>query len=146
MTRNFLITLALGGLMLAASGCDDKPVLPANLPAEIQTFVKQTFPNQTITYAEKDVEWMFWDKYDVTLADGTMISFDTDNVWDKVESRMAPIPATLIPANIATYVATNFPAVPIIKVDKESYGYEVELATDLDLKFNHQGALMEMDD
>ena len=89
---------------------------------------------------------MFWDKYDVTLADGTMISFDTDNVWEKVESLMAPIPATLIPANIATYVSTNFPAVAIIKIDKESYGYDVELATDIELKFNSQGALMEMDD
>ena len=132
-------------LLIAATACSDKPVLPAALPAPIQTFVKQNFPTQTIMYAEKDLDW-FWYKYDVTLADGTQISFDTDNVWDKVDGHLLPVPAQLIPPTIATFVNTNYPAVAIVKIDKESYGYEVELANQLEMKFNKQGALMEMDD
>lgn len=34
----------------------------------------------------------------------------------------------------------------IQKIDKDSFGYEVELANGLELKFNQAGALMEMDD
>ena len=132
-------------LLFAATACSDKPVPPTELPQEIQSFVKQNFPNQVISFADKDWEWFSY-KYDVTLADGTQISFDTDKVWDKIESRMAGVPIALVPAPIATYVNTNFPAVPITKIDKERSGYEVELATDLELKFNEQGALMEMDD
>ena len=125
--------------------CSDKPVAPTQLPQEIQSFVQQTFPGQAITYAVKDWE-MFGYKYDVVLADGTQIEFDSDNLWDKVESRINPVPTTMIPPPVMTYVQTNFPAVAIVKIDKERYGYDVELANDLELKFNHQGALMEMDD
>ena len=137
--------IILGFILLALSACDDKPVVPAELPQEIQSFVQQNFPGQTISFAQKDWEW-FRNQYDITLADGTQVSFDTSNIWDKVESHMTPVPAALIPAPIATYLSTNFPAIAIVKIDKERYGYEVELANGLEMKFNHQGAIMEMDD
>ena len=139
--RNFIIF----GLLLLVTGCGEKNVPPTQLPQEIQIFVKQYFPTQTITYAEKELEWFTY-KYDVILADGTQINFDTDNVWDKIDAKMATVPAALIPTPIATYVNTQFPAVAITKIDKERYGYDVDLANDLELKFNEQGALMEMDD
>ena len=137
--------IILLSLVLLATACSDKPVAPTQLPPEIQTFVKQYFPDKPISYATRDLEWFFY-KYEVMLADGTQISFDTDNVWDKVESRMSPVPTTLVPVPIATYVNTNFPAVAISKIDKERYGYDVELINDLELKFTEQGALMELDD
>ena len=34
----------------------------------------------------------------------------------------------------------------ITKIDKERYGYDIELSNDLELKFNRQGALIGMDD
>lgn len=139
-----LMVLALIGMM-SLVGCSDKPVAPTQLPPEVQSFVQQNFPNQAITYAMKDYE-LFGSKYDVMLADGTQIDFKTDKTWDKIESRVSPIPATLIPAPIATYVNATFPSVAIVKIDKERYGYEVELANGLELKFNNQGALTEMDD
>lgn len=131
--------------MMLITSCGDKPVQPSQLPPEVQNFVKQYFPNQAISFAQKDLDW-FWYKYDVTLADGTHIDFDTDNVWDKIESKTSPMPSALIPANIATYVNTNFPSISIVKIDKEHGNYEVELANDLELKFDEQGTLMEMDD
>lgn len=142
MKKLLLIATAL----LVMTSCDDKPVAPTELPQEVQTFIKQHFPSQTITFAQKDSEWLFFSQYDVTLNDGTMVSFDTDNVWDKVESRTAGVPIALVPAPISTYVTSNFPNIAIVKIDKESYGYEVELANELEMKFNEGGALMEMDD
>ena len=139
-----MIMMVAVGLMTLAS-CGDKVVAPTQLPPEIQSFVQQNFPNQTITYAQKDWE-LLGSTYDVVLADGTQVKFDSDKVWEKVESRVSPVPAVLIPAPIATYVSTNFPSVAIVKIDKERYGYDVELGNNLELKFNQQGALMEMDD
>lgn len=139
-----LFAFALIGMM-SLVGCNDKPVAPTQLPPEIQSFVQQYYPNQPITYAMKDRE-LFGSKYDVVLADGTQIDFKTDKTWDKIESRVTPIPAALIPPPIATYVNSTFPSVPIVKIDQERYGYEVELANDIELKFNKQGALKEMDD
>jgi len=52
----------------------------------------------------------------------------------------------LVPAPILAHLQTNFPGAMILKIDKERYGYEIELTNGLEMKFNNQGALMEVDD
>ena len=56
------------------------------------------------------------------------------------------VPASLVPAAIANYVKGNFPGTFIEKIDKERYGYEIELSNDLDLKFDKKGNLKRIDD
>ena len=143
--KNF-IAVGIFALVLMMTACSDKPVAVEQLPEPVKAFIQQHFPGQTITYAEKDVE-LTGSKYDVVLADGTRVDFDTDNVWDKIECTMAsPVPTALIPAPIVTHIQTNFPDAMILKIDKDHDGYEVELANGLELKFNKQGVLTEMDD
>ena len=128
------------------TACSDKPVTAEQLPEPVKTFIQQTFPGQTISYAEKDVE-MTGTKYDVVLADGTRVDFDIDGVWDKIECTMEnPVPTALIPEPIVAHIRANFPDAMILKIVKEHNGYEVELANGLELKFNKQGVLTEMDD
>ena len=143
--RLFLSLAATVCLMLMLVACNDRPVAPAQLPAPIQSFVQQHFPGQTISYAQKDIS-LFGTDYEVLLMDGTTIDFDRKNLWDKIDGKMMPLPATVIPPAIANHVATNFPSIGIVKIDKERYGYDVELANDIELKFNKQGALIGMDD
>ena len=141
-----IIVSSIFALVLLMTGCSDKPVLPTELPAPVMSFIQQTYPGQTITFAQKDLELTGW-KYEVFLADGSHVEFDTDDTWDKVESSMTqPVPAQLIPAPIATHLQANFPGAFVTKIDKERNGYEIELATGVELKYNKQGALMEMDD
>ena len=141
-----IIVSGIFALVLLMTGCSDKPVLPTELPAPVMSFIQQTYPGQTITFAQKDLELTGW-KYEVFLADGSHVEFDTDDTWDKVESSMTqPVPAQLIPAPIATHLQANFPGAFVTKIDKERNGYEIELATGVELKYNKQGALMEMDD
>ena len=141
-----IIVSSIFALVLLMTGCSDKPVMPTELPAPVMSFIQQTYPGQTITFAQKDLELTGW-KYEVFLADGSHIEFDTDDTWDKAESPMTqPVPAQLIPAPIATHLQANFPGAFVTKIDKERNGYEIELATGVELKYNKQGALMEMDD
>ena len=141
-----IIVSSIFALVLLMTGCSDKPVLPTELPAPVMSFIQQTYLGQTITFAQKDLELTGW-KYEVFLADGSHVEFDTDDTWDKVESPMTqPVPAQLIPAQIATHLQANFPGAFVTKIDKERNGYEIELATGVELKYNKQGALMEMDD
>ena len=123
----------------------DRMIAPGQLPAAAQTFVKQYFPDQTISYATKDVDHMKT-TYEVRLDDGTEIDFTSKGEWDKVDTKFKPVPAGLIPEAIASYVQANFPNVPIVKIDKERSGYDVELSNELELKFNNKGQLMYIDD
>ena len=140
------IVSGIFALALLMTACSDKPVAPEQLPAPVKTFIQQQYPGEAITFAQKDLELTGW-KYEVFMADGTHIEFDTDDTWDKIESPMTrPVPTALIPAPIVTHLQANFPDARILKIDKERNGYEIELANGMELKYNKQGALMEMDD
>lgn len=143
MKKLFAITLV--ALTMLITACDDKPVLPSQLPPQITAFVQQNFPGRTISFAQKDYVF-FGSKYDVVLDDATSIEFDTDNMWDKIDCQFKPVPATVIPAPITTTATANFPGAIIVSIDHEHYGYEVKLNNGLELKFNKQGALIDMDD
>jgi hypothetical protein len=59
---------------------------------------------------------------------------------------MTVVPAALVPAAILQYVKVNFAGCSVTKIDKEHHGYDIELSNDLELKFNHQGMLVGIDD
>ncbi len=140
------VALGIFAFTLLMTACSDKPVTADQLPEPIKAFIQQTFPGQTVSFVQKDLE-LTGNQYDVVLADGTRIEFDTDNQWDKIEGTMTtPVPTALIPQPVLTHLQANFPDAMITKIDKEHYGYEVELANGLELKYNKQGAIMEMDD
>lgn len=142
MTQKRLFLVALMCMIMSATTFASDRVITANqLPAAAQTFINQTFPGATIMYAEIDDG-----KYEVHLNDGTEINFDRKGNWDKVDCKLKAVPAHLIPATIASNVETQFSGTVITKIDKERYGYEIELSNGLDLKFNRQGMLSEIDD
>ena len=114
------------------------------LPDAITTFIKQHFPNAQVVGVEPDRDHGGLE-YDVYLNDGTQIDFDANNQWDQVES-MKGVPAFFIPKGVANYVKSNFPDTEIVKIDKERYGYDIELSNDLELKFNKNGQMLRLDD
>ncbi len=121
---------------------DDRPIPVEKLPAAARTFVDTNFPGKKILYAEKD-----WNSYECRLDDGTKIDFTSKGEWKQVDCHgMSAVPAVLVPEAIKQYVETNFSNCMITKIDKERHGYDIELSNDLELRFNHQGALIGMDD
>ena len=142
MRRIKLILAAVLGLLFCAVACADVPVPIDKLPDTIKTFVLQHFPETHLIYAEKD-----WDSYECRLDNGTKIEFTTKGEWKKVDCEMMTVvPAAIIPAPIQEYLNASFADSPVTKIEKERYGYKVELANDLELMFNKQGAFMGMDD
>ena len=144
-TGLFLVAMVCMLMQSVTSFADDKIIPVEQLPAAAKTFVKQYFPNSTISYATKDAEFS-GTKYEARLADGTEIDFDKKGNWDKVDCKMKAVPAALVPAAIAQFVKANHPDAVITKIDKERYGYEIELSNDLELKFNKNGQLTAIDD
>ena len=143
MKRMRLLFIALLSMMVTSVAfADDKPIPVEKLPAAARTFVDTNFPGKKILYAEKD-----WNSYECRLDDGTKIDFTSKGEWKQVDCHgMSAVPAVIVPEAIKQYVETNFSNCMITKIDKERHGYDIELSNDLELRFNHQGALIGMDD
>ena len=141
----FLVALLCMTFLSASCFAGDKIIPVEQLPAAAQQFVKTNFPDAKISFVTKDTEFI-GTKYEVRLADGTEINFDKKGEWDKVDCQMNSVPEALVPAAIAEYVKTNFDGTVITKIDKERYGYDIELSNSLELKFNKKGQVMEIDD
>ena len=132
-------------MMQSVSTFADDRIIPAEqLPAAAKTFIQKTFPGQAVSYAKIDYDGR--KKYEVCLSNGTEVDFDKNGTWDKVDCNYSAVPASLVPSTIANYVKTHFAGAKVVKIDKEHYGYDVELSNELELKFNKQGQLMNIDD
>lgn len=140
-------TRILAVIFLAAAtliSCSDKLVPADQLPAAAHSFIQQYFPGTPISYVKKDAGLKT--SFEVVLTDGTEIDFDGKGEWDSVDCKRSAVPSALVPAAIAGYVQANFPSQLIVKIDKELYGYEIELGSGLDLKFDNNGKLIRIDD
>lgn len=146
MKKSVLFFVALVCMMMqsVSSFADDRVIPVEQLPAQAKTFIQNTFPGQTISYAT--IDRGVRKTYEVHLDNGIEVEFDKNGTWDKVVCKFSAVPQNLVPAAIANYVKTHFPGTQIVKIDKERYGYEIELSNDLELKFNKKGVLMNIDD
>ncbi len=135
------LLMALMCLLSSNTFADDTPIPVEQLPAAAKAFVQNNFKDLKIVYAEKD-----WNSYECRLSDGTKIEFNKKGNWKKVDRKATAVPAALLPKAVHDYVKANFAGCVITKVEKERYGYEIELSNDIDLKFNYQGVLIGMDD
>lgn len=85
-------------------------------------------------------------EYEVILTDGTDISFDAKGNWDSVETPINKVvPSKLIPQSIVDYVTTNYKKAGIVSIDKENYGYDVELSNGIEMKFDKAGNFKRFD-
>lgn len=146
MKKIILSIVALALMIPFASKADDgRPISPDKIPAAATAFIQETFPEIPVVYAEIDKE-IARTKYEVLLNDGTKVEFNAKGEWDKVECIRKAVPASLVPETIANYVQTSFPGNLIEKIDKERFGWSIELSNDLELDFSPEGALLRIDD
>lgn len=140
--RNTLIcALAIAGMALA----DGTPIKSEKLPDGVKNFLKTQFPQTNVIFAEKDGGLLERTTYEIQLDDGTKVETYKDGTWEQVENKTKGVPAGLIPKPMADYASSKFPEAIIIKLDKESYGYDMELNNGIELKFNPKGALLGTD-
>ena len=116
-----------------------------NANPAITQFVTQHFPDATVQMVMPDD-----DDIDVVLNDYTKIEFRRNNKWKKVDcehsTTFTAVPATLVPEQITAYVTANFPNTIIKKLEKNFRSWEIELNNGLELKFNSNFKVMEVDD
>ena len=137
--------LILAFIAIVSFGFSTAMAQNTNTNPAITQFVTQHFPNATVQMVMPDE-----DDIDVVLNDYTKIEFRLNNEWKKVDcehsTTFTAVPATIVPEQITAYVNTNFPGAIIKKLEKNFRGWEIELNNGLELKFNSNFKVMEIDD
>lgn len=144
--KKFLLMLGLlVGITAAASAKDTYAHDASVLPEAARTTIANNFKSK-VSIVKIDKDFGRISEYEVTLTDGTEISFDSNGNWENVETNNAKaVPAGFIPKAISDYVAKNQPDTRIVGIDKERNGYEVELSNGVDIKFNKDGQFIRYD-
>ena len=124
----------------------ERAITVQQLPQPAQEFLKQHFDSLTVAYVVEDVKH-FGSEYEVVYTDRTEVDFRRDGQWESVERKYAPVPASIVPKQIAEFVArSNFPGQFIKKIDRDPYTWEIELSRGLEIKFDMQFNVIGYDD
>ena len=143
-TIKILMLLLMAVLQLTSCHSDDDDEVVINqtdLPSVAQAFLNNYFNGLQVKRVEKETE-KGANKYEVFLADGTEVEFDQSGAWTSVDCKSKAVPAAIVPEAIGRYVAENYPNLAIVQIERESYGYEIELSNDLDIQFDHDFKLI----
>lgn len=121
----------------------------AAIPQNSQDFIKQNFSAATIESATEDSSWEFWDKdekYEVRLSNGIKLDFNKNGEITEIDSNnREAIPQAALPANIVSYVNSNYAGAEIISWEKNDDEQEVELANGTELEFDARGNFRKVD-
>ena len=146
MKKIFLtVALLFAGITVSLAD-NDRPITLEQLPAPAQTFLKTHFGDLTLAYAVEDPK-LIGSEYEVTYTDRTEVEFRSNGEWSSVERRYAAVPASIVPAQISAYVAkSNFPNQFIKKIERNSYTWEIELSNGIEIEFDKDFRVIDIDD
>lgn len=145
MKKILLLLLCLFSLQTVVRADDDRPIAVTQLPASAQQFIKKHFAGNQVAFAKMEKDW-FSKSYDVTFTNGNKLEFDEKGEWTEVDCKYTSVPVAIVPKAIADYVAQNYKDVRILKIDRDTRDYEVKLSNRLELKFDLQFNLIDIDD
>ena len=146
MKRIGIILIGLALMTNMACADNDKVTNNINeLPQVSRTFLNNYFDGNKVSHIKIDKDLFLVDSYDVILTDGTSVEFNRDGEWKEVKSFQQNIPDTLIPVEIRQYVSQNYPGQKIMTVERGKRKVSVDLANGLELKFDLNGNLIDID-
>ncbi|MBO4966143.1 MAG: PepSY-like domain-containing protein [Muribaculaceae bacterium] len=143
-----IMILAFAAIVLcslpAQAFIDKYSVNRSDLPEKAQTFLNEHFPKAKVSMVKTDRHLLKKADYDVKLTNGTKIEFSSKGDWTSVDCNKREVPSALILKKIRTYVKKNFPDAIVVKVDKKSLNFEIELNNGVELKFDRLGTFKSM--
>ena len=131
--------------IFSAMADNDRVINKSQLPAPAQQFLNEHFAGVDLTYAKEERD-IFKHSYEVRLADGTKIEFTSKGEWDEVECRFGEVPAAIVPQAIKEYIEKNYAGAKVIYIEKDRNDYEVKLSNRLELKFDKDFNIYDIDD
>ena len=139
--------IAVAALALGMGACASESVThdASQLPAEARDVISRNF-NSAISLIETEKSMGSVSEYEVTLTDGSQITFKGNGEWESVDTPSTiPVPSGLVPTAIAKYVAEKHAGVIIVGIEKNKKGYEVELSNNVEMQFDAAGNFVAYD-
>lgn len=141
-----ILILFLGLFMFQLSHADnDKVINMDQLPALAQTFIKKYFPNTETILIKMESE-LLNKTYEVTFTNGSKVEFDKNGNWQEVDCPKGQVPISIVPQAILDLVNKRYPKAHIIKIEKDRGTYDITLSNKVELEFDKDFNLIDIDD
>lgn len=124
---------------------EDRPVSYDELPAEAKSFIENNFANDEVSHIILDRDVISVD-YNVSLTSGTKLEFNSRGEWKEVDTRNSIVPNNIVPQAIAEYIKKNYPNREITEIKRNHTHTEVTLKGGLELTFNKNYNVVDVDD
>ena len=77
---------------------------------------------------------------------GEKVEFDRKGNWTEINCKLSSVPTALVPAKITQYVKSPYPGAKILEIEKDDSQYEVKLSNMLEVTFNRNFQVVDIDD
>ena len=144
MKKTLFFLMCFIALHISACASGDKPISKKDLPQAAQTFIQTYFSDKAITLVKQDTD-VARKTYDVVFADGTEVEFNGKGLWTEVSTKTGAVPQDLVPETIRTFISGKYAGQTICRIERERAKTEVKLSNGLELTFNKDGRLIDID-
>ncbi len=134
-----MAVVVLTSLTMSADD-DDRVITYDQLPQAAQTFLKANFATKAPLLVTAD-----WDDFTIRYESGEKIEFDKNGNWKDIECYNSKVPNEAVPAQISTYISQNYPGKSVIKIERHRSVYEVKLNNGMEIEFNRNFQVIDMD-
>lgn len=141
----FIAVLALVFGVVFAKADNDRVITKDKLPAAAQNFVKEYFAKNKVSYVKEERDFLE-KNYEIVFTDGTKVEFLKNGKWKEVDCRYSEVPAGIVPEAIRNYVAEHYPGEKILQIDRDRNDYELRLSNRLELTFDKNYNIIDIDD
>lgn len=122
-----------------------------DLPTITKEFLADYYLNASIITIKKETDDGIR-SYKIYLTNGVKIKFDDQGYWTEIDGKNNnPIPTALIPVQVNTFLALNYPSFYVTEIEIEKNGflsveiYNPDTRKEIELEFDNNGNLVKID-
>lgn len=123
---------------------NERPITVKQLPAAAQQILSKHFAGQKVSLAKYE-NGLIEKSYDVILANGNKIEFDRSGAWKSLDCKYTSVPKALLPRPIVNYINQHYQGAAVKEIEKEHGRYEVKLEGGVELTFNSNFKVLDID-
>lgn len=143
-----VIMMIIGVFLMGAtaSAGNSKAITLTDLPGLAQETIKANFGKHKVAMVKMETGFFEKTTYDVVFTNGDKIEFDSNGNWKEVSVKSGAVPEALVPQAVRSYLKSNYPRTKVVEIDKGSNKCEVKLSSGLEITFDNNYNVIDIDD